>query len=188
MNRLLETTWRSRTSHCNRLTAPKVNVLRNINTYIYIYYRLSIYRGYIWQDSAHSTLITLIKFIKICTHGSTTSHTSLTGELWNRKGNDRDISRAHCMRTIRPYGDTLMQPKLSPNQPASQSVAGHNTAGRYKCFAFLLPRCTQRPIVQQLWNCAMNPLTYWSLVAHIKDRKLGHPKYKQSSNLNYWKT
>ena len=56
---------------------------------------LSIYRGYIWYDDAHSTAITVIK-LRSHMHSRTTLHSELWGvfhELYDE--NDRDISRVH---------------------------------------------------------------------------------------------
>ena len=66
--------------------------------------RLSIYRGYIWYDSAHSTTITTI-ILQSNFHSWTTPYTSYTSPLQASYGvsfvsyenkNDTDISRARC--------------------------------------------------------------------------------------------
>ena len=67
-----------------------------------LYYRLSIYSGHIWHDSAqHSTTITITK-LRSDLHSRTTPHTSplrasygLSSVSYTNK-NARDLSRAHC--------------------------------------------------------------------------------------------
>ena len=65
-----------------------------------LYYRLSIYRGYIWYGNTHSMTVTMIK-LRSDLHSRTTSHTigpAMGCLSWViRKKKDRDISRAHCI-------------------------------------------------------------------------------------------
>ena len=70
-------------------------------------YRLSVYRGYIWYDSADNTAITMIK-LRSDLHSRMTPHTSplrarygVSFVCYTRK-NDRDISRAHCIIHVSP--------------------------------------------------------------------------------------
>ena len=64
------------------------------------YYRLSMYRDYIWYEGAHITSITMIKLWSDL-HSRTTPHTSPLRARYGvslasyTKKNDRDISRAH---------------------------------------------------------------------------------------------
>ena len=64
-------------------------------------HRLSIYRGYLWYDSAHSTTITLIKFPSD-SHSRMTPHTSPLRASYGMSfasstKNNRDISRTCCI-------------------------------------------------------------------------------------------
>ena len=60
-----------RITYCSNISTPQ-------------YYKLSMYPGYIWYDSAHCTTITVIK-LGLDLHSRTTSHIclALTGELWD---------------------------------------------------------------------------------------------------------
>ena len=66
------------------------------------YYRLSICRGYIWYDNAHSTAIKMIK-LRSNFHSRTTPHTPPLRASYGvsfvsyTKNNDRDISIVHCI-------------------------------------------------------------------------------------------
>ena len=84
---------------CKKPITPSM-IITCIEHVQYVYCRCSIYRGYIWYGSAHSTTITMIK-LRSDLHPRTTPHTwplrasyGVTFVSYTKK-NDRDISRTH---------------------------------------------------------------------------------------------
>ena len=73
-----------------------------MNHFIYTYYRLSIYRGCIWNDSVHCTTIIMIK-LRSDLHSRTTPHTSPLRASYRvsfegcTKKNGLDLWKAYCI-------------------------------------------------------------------------------------------
>ena len=78
-----------------------------IHSVVSLYYRLSIYRGYIWYDNAHSITITMIK-LWLDLHSRTASHTSPLQASYGvsivsyKKENYKNIESALWYGTLSP--------------------------------------------------------------------------------------
>ena len=97
--------------------------------YLIRYYRLSIYHGFIWYNSAHSTRITMIK-LRSDLHSRMTPHTS---PLWVSYGVsfmsytkkiDRDISWTHCNKEIKIHCHQLCTCAVMFDYHAAYHVLG----------------------------------------------------------------